>query len=1041
MVAAGGTGRRMTYKGESTVEEANLSWFEGLGYEIVFGPDIGPGEPNEERASHNDVILLGRLRSAFIRINPDIPSDAIEDAIKKVIRNDSPSLAENNRLFHGFLRDGVDVEYMDAGGTLRHGKVWLLAYENASDNDFAAINQFTVIEGQANRRPDIVVFVNGLPLAVIELKNAADAGATTYQAFKQLGTYKSEVPSLFRFNEAMIVSDGMTARIGSLTAKWDRFMPWRTIDGDERAPKKQAELQVLTQGVFEKARFLDLVRNFNAFEVDGGDVIKKLAGYHQYHAVNKAVEATVKATAEGGDRKAGVVWHTQGSGKSLTMTFFAGKIVEHPEMGNPTLVVLTDRNDLDDQLFETFAASRDLLRQTPVQAENREDLKDRLRVASGGVVFTTIQKFLPDPGTSYPELSDRRNILFIADEAHRSQYGLQAKVTAKGVAYGLAKHVRDALPNASFIGFTGTPVEEADRNTRAVFGDYVDVYDIHQAIEDENTVPIYYAARLVPISMDDKERDLLDDEFDDATEAEELSDKEKLKGKWARLEALVGAEDRVEEVAEDIVSHFEERNNVMEGKGMIVCMSRRICIELYNAIINLRPDWHDEDDKKGALKVIMTGSASDGPEWQQHIRNKSRRKELAERFKKPADPFKLVIVRDMWLTGFDAPCLHSMYIDKPMRGHGLMQAIARVNRKFLDKPGGLVVDYLGIGAELKRALAHYTRSDQEETGIDQTEALAIMLEQYEIVIGLYGTFDYKAFFSAPPTDQLNIIKGASEHILELEDGKKRYLKAVEALSRAYALAMPQAEAVKLREDVAFFQAVKATIVKNTIDPSGSDGEGSDAAIRQIISQAITTDKVVDIFAEAGMERPDISVLSDEFLAEVQGMKHKNLAMEALRKLLNDEIKLRERRNLVQARSFAEMLEGAIRKYHNRAVDAAQVIQELIELAKEMRRAAERGEDLGLNEDELAFYDALEVNDSAVQVLGDDTLKQIARELVDTVRQNTTIDWTRKESVKANLRRLVRRILKKYGYPPDMQETATKTVLEQAKLMGDFMAAE
>ena len=1030
----------MTYRGESTVEGAALAWFDELGYDVVHGPDIGPGEDAEERADYGQVVLVGRLRSALTHINPDIPHDAIEEAVRKVNRNDSPAIAENNRSFHALLRDGVDVEITGENGETRTAKLWLIDFANPGANNFAAINQFTVIEGEENRRPDVIVFVNGLPLAVIELKNAADPDATTKKAFKDLRTYKATIPSLFRFNEALVASDGSTARIGSLTAGWDRFMPWRTIDGETRAPKEQAELEVLIRGAFDKGRFLDLARNFNAFETGSGEVIKKLAGYHQYHAVNKAVAETVRATAEGGDQRAGVVWHTQGSGKSLTMAFYAAKVIEHSAMENPTLVVLTDRNDLDDQLFETFAASADLLRQTPVQADSRDDLREKLRVASGGVVFTTIQKFLPDPGQTYPELSNRRNIVFIADEAHRSQYGLHARATRKGLAYGLAKHIRDALPKASFIGFTGTPVEETDRNTRAIFGEYIDVYDIHQAIEDENTVPIYYSARMIQIGMDEALKEVLDDEFEEATEEEEFAEQEKLKSKWSQLAALVGAASRLEKVAEDLVKHFEDRLDAMDGKGMVVTMSRQICVDLYNQIIKLRPDWHNDKDDEGFLKVIMTGAKSDPEDWRQHIRNKPRRKAIGEAFKKAHTPFKLVIVRDMWLTGFDCPSLHTMYIDKPMRGHGLMQAIARVNRVFRDKPGGLVVDYLGIGQELKKALSHYTHSDRSVSGAPQEEAVALMKEKYEVVEALFHGFDYKAFLTAPPVDQLNYIKAGAEHMLALEDGKKRCLQEVEALSRAMALSMPHQDAIAIRDEVAYFQAVRATIVKNAESRRTRDREDTEAAIRQIISGTITSGQVIDIFAEAGMAQADISVLSDEFLAEVQGMKHKNLALEALKRLLNDELRARERKNLIQARSFRELLEKAIARYHNRTVDAAQVIHELIELAREMREADKRGEDLGLSEEELAFYDALEVNDSAVKVLGDETLKDIARELVRIVRNNTGIDWTQKESVKAKLRVLVRRLLKRYGYPPDKQKMAVQTVLEQAKLMGENLAA-
>ena len=1031
---------------EDAVESAALSWFKELGYSVLHGPDIAPDGTNPMRASYGDVIIQPHLEAAISRINPGLPYSVIEDVVHKVVRTDSPGLADNNRSFHKLLTEGVPIEYTDKDGRLLHDQAWLFDFHDPQNNHWVAVNQFTVIEEHHNRRPDIVVLVNGLPLAVLELKDAKNEKATIKTAFKQFQTYKSEIPILFRFNEALLVSDGIHARIGTLTAGWDRFMPWRTVHGTELASTGQSELKVLIQGVFDRSRFLDLIQNFIVFESNDGKLIKKMAAYHQFHAVNKALQSTIRASSKDGDRRVGVVWHTQGSGKSLTMAFYAGKVIKAPEMENPTLVVLTDRNDLDQQLFDdTFVPCKDLFRQIPVQADSREDLKERLRVASGGVIFTTIQKFLPDPGLTYPVLSERRNIVFIADEAHRSQYGLKAKiVTNKGkgtasVVYGFAKHVRDALPNASFIGFTATPVENTDKNTRAIFGNYIDTYDIHQAIEDKATVPIYYAARLVPIGLDQELREVLDDEFEEVTEAEEVEDKERWKTKWARLEAVVGAEKRIRDVAKDLVQHFEDRLSAMDGKAMVVCMSRRICVALYDEMVKLRPEWHSEDDKMGFLKVVMTGSASDNENWQGHIRNKKRRKDLADRFKVTSDPFKMVIVRDMWLTGFDVPCLHTMYVDKPMRGHGLMQAIARVNRVFKDKPGGLVVDYLGIGESLKRALAQYSGTDTKDAGVPQEEAVALMKEKYEIVLGLFHPFDYRKFFTVGPGDQLNVIKEASEHILAMDEGKKRYIQAVDSLSKAFALSMPHPDAKAVTEEVALFQAIRAALVKHTIT-TGPDPEEIESAIRQIVSKAITTDRVIDIFAQAGMDKPDISVLSDEFLAEVRGMPQKNLAMEALKKLLNDEIRSRERRNIVQARSFAEMLENAIRQYHNRAVDAAKVIEELIELARQMREAAQRGQKMGMTEEELAFYDALEINDSAVKVLGDETLRIIARELVETVRKNVTIDWTVKESVKANLRRMVRRILRRYGYPPDKQESATQTVLKQAEVLGFTMAA-
>jgi len=951
---------------------------------------------------------------------------------------DSPSLLANNRAFHRLLIDGVPVEYKHEDGHIAGDHARLVDFEHPDNNEFLAANQFTVIEGQQNRRPDIVVFVNGLPLAVIELKNPADENATIQTAFQQLQTYKNDIPTFFTYNEMLVISDGLEARAGTITSDWARFMPWRTIDGEEIAPKGRPELDVLIKGIFEKSRFLDLIKHFIVFEADGEKIAKKMAAYHQYHAVNKAVECTVKACSPQGDRRAGVIWHTQGSGKSLSMAFYAGKIILHPAMENPTLVVLTDRNDLDDQLFDTFAACQDLLRQAPVQAEDRESLKDLLQVASGGVIFTTIQKFSPEGDKEkYPLLSDRRNIVFIADEAHRSQYGFGAHTVKRKdgayIAYGFAKYLRDALPNASFIGFTGTPIEKSDKSTPAVFGNYIDIYDIQRAVEDGATVRIYYEARLAKLDLSEAERPRIDPNFEEVTEGEEEAIKERLKSKWARLEAVAGADRRVSLIAKDIVDHFERRQEAIDGKAMIVCMSRRICAQMYEAIIKLRPEWHDPDDEKGAIKVVITGSASDKENLQPHIRNKKRRKDLADRFKDPNDPLKLVIVRDMWLTGFDAPCLHTMYIDKFMQGHGLMKAIARVNRVFRDKPGGLIVDYLGIAESLKRALSDYTEGDRGETGIPEEDVLAVMLEKYEIVKAMFHGFDTSKFFHGTPEQRLATIVEAMEHVLKLEDGKNRYVQAVTELSKAYAIVVTHEKAQEIREEVAFYQAVRSGLSKAT-SPGGKTKEDLDAAIRQIVSQAIVPDGIVDIYKAAGIKTPDISILSEEFLDEVRGLPHRNLALELLKKLLNDEIKIISRKNLVQSRSFAQMLDQSINKYHNRSIEAAQVIEELIELAREMKEAHKRGEAIGLSEDELAFYDALEVNDSAVKVLGDETLQKIAKELVEAVRKNATIDWTVKESARAKLRVIVRRLLRKYGYPPDKQEKATQTVLEQAELL-------
>ncbi len=1012
---------------ESTIEESALCWLGELGYGVASGPEIAPGEMLAERCAYEEVVLRGRLEQAVARLNPRVPHDAREEAVRKVLRSEHTTLVANNRAFHHMLVDGVPVEYKRKDGSVAGDLVRIIDFEDPAANDWLAVNQFTVTNGQHNRRADVVVFINGLPLAVVELKNPASEQTNVWKAFNQLQTYKNEIPDLFVYNEALFASDGLQARIGSLTANKERFMPWRTIEGQNPAPATMLELETLIRGVFDKRRFLDLVRYGIVFDKDSRDnVVKILAGYHQFHAVNAAVAATLEAARPGGDRRCGVVWHTQGSGKSLTMVFYAGRVILHPEMENPTIVVITDRNDLDGQLFDTFARCQDVLRQVPIQAGSCDELRSMLARSSGGVIFTTIQKFMPDEkGDRYPKLSDRRNIVVIADEAHRSQYDF---------IDGLARNLRDALPNASYIGFTGTPLELTDKNTRAVFGEYISVYDIQRAVEDGATVPIYYESRLAQLELDESEKPRLDAAFEEVTEDEEQERKEKLKTKWAALEALVGAEKRIGLIAGDLVKHFEQRLEVMDGKAMIACMSRRICVDLYNALVKLRPKWHATEDDKGTLKVIMTGSASDPTDWQGHIRNKPRRDDLRKRFKDAADPFKIVIVRDMWLTGFDAPSLHTMYLDKPMRGHGLMQAIARVNRVFRDKPGGLVADYLGLADQLKFALATYTESGgRGTTAIDKEQAVAVMLEKYEVCCGLFHGFDWSAWRTGAAQQQVGLLPSAQDHILGQHDGRARFLKAVMDLSKAFALAIPDPEAIRIRDDVAFFQAVRAAILKTTGTGSKTE-EDLDQAIRQIVSRAITTEGVIDLFAAAGLKRPDISILSDEFLAEVKELPHRNVAVELLRKLLNDELKLRTRKNLIQSRMFSEMLENAMRKYHNRAIETAQVIEELIALAKDMRDANRRGEDLGLNDDEIAFYDALEVNDSAVAVLGEPTLKTIARELVVAVRKNTSIDWTMKESVRAKIRVIVKRILRKYGYPPDKQERATQTVLEQAELL-------
>ena len=1036
---------------EADVEEAALDWLRDIGWQVVHGPDIAPDAPNAERNDYGQVVLERRLRDALGELNPGLPAEALDDAFRKLTRPEGATLEARNRAFHRMLVDGVTVEHRTDGGAMRGAQARVVDFDDPAANDWLAVNQFTVTENKNTRRPDVVLFVNGLPLGVIELKNPVDEDATVWTAWQQLQTYKAELPTLFSMNAMLMVSDGTQARIGTLTAGREWFKPWRTVTGEALADPHMLELQVMLEGVCSPDRFASLVRDFIVFEDDGGGaLVKKMAGYHQFHAVRVAVGETLRAAAlqrearetggggryeagrkpggATGDRRIGVVWHTQGSGKSLTMAFYAGAVVREPAMENPTIVVLTDRNDLDDQLFGTFSRCQDLLRQPPAQAESRADLRGRLSVESGGVVFTTIQKFFPEEkGDAYPQLSDRRNIVVIADEAHRSQYDF---------VDGYARHMRDALPNASFVGFTGTPIELQDANTRAVFGDYISIYDIQRSVEDGATVPIYYESRLAKLALDEDERPSIDPDFEEATEGEEVERKEKLKTRWAQLEAVVGAEKRVKLIAEDIVAHFEQRLEALEGKAMVVCMSRRICIDLYRELVRLRPDWRGDDDSEGVIKVVMTGSASDPPEWQPHIRNKARREALANRFRDPGDPLRVVLVRDMWLTGFDAPSLHTMYVDKPMRGHGLMQAIARVNRVFRDKPGGLVVDYLGLAQDLKQALAAYTESGGTgRTALDQEEAVAVMREKHEVCCAIFHGFDWSKWTTGTPQERLGLLPPAQEHVLAQENGKERCVDAVRALSQAFALAVPHEETTRIRDDVGFFQAVRAQLMKRAPGEARSE-EDLDLAVRQIISRAVASEGVMDIFAAAGLDKPDISVLSDEFLAEVRGMPHRNLAVELLQKLLRGEVSARRRKNVVQARSFSEMLEQTLRRYQSRAIEAAQVIEELIRLAKDMREANARGEQLGLTEDELAFYDALETNDSAVQVLGDETLRAIAQELVQTVRNNVAIDWTLRENVRAHLRVLVRRILRKHGYPPDKQEKATQTVLEQAEVLSE-----
>lgn len=1039
----------MPFLTEAEIELGLVEQFQNLGYIYRADTEIGPDSATPEREKYGDVVLVGRLTAAVERFNASIPAEARAEAIRKILQTETPNLITENRRIHRLLVEGVPVEFYGPDGTVRGGSVSLIDFDNPENNDWLATNQFTVIEGGSNRRPDVVVFVNGLPLGVIELKNPGDGNATLAGAFNQLQTYKVQISSLFRTNAVLVTSDGLTARVGSLTADAERFMPWRTTDGTEVVPKGIPELPTLVEGVFEKRRFLDLLKDFVVFR-EGADTTKVLAGYHQFHAVQKAVRETILASGKGGNRKVGVIWHTQGSGKSLLMAFYAGRIVKHPAMQNPTLVVITDRNDLDDQLFGTFASCADLIRQVPVQATDRDDLKAKLAVASGGVIFTTMQKFAPEKGeTTFPLLTDRRNVVVIADEAHRSQYGFGAKVDAKTgeISYGFAKYLHDALPNASFIGFTGTPIEKEDVNTRAVFGDYIDVYDISRAVEDGATVPIYYESRLARIELDEDDKPRIDAEIEALTEDEAAEEQERLKRKWATVEALVGSEKRLEMIAEDLVRHFEDRSAALGGKGMIVCMSRRICVALYNAITKLRPDWHNSDDTQGAVKVVMTGAATDPAEWQPHIGNKARRDLIAKRAKDALDPLKLVIVRDMWLTGFDVPCMHTMYIDKPMQGHGLMQAIARVNRVFKDKPAGLIVDYIGIAQSLKSALGQYSPGDRKEVEMEPGAAEAVLREKYEIVRAMFHGFDYLTALQGTPTERLMMMASAIEWVLNFQqeaaaqettdEGKKkahrRFDDAVVNLTKAFNLASASEFGRAVRDEVGFFQTIRAALTKS-ISGGGMTAADRDLAVQQIVSRSVISTEIVDILKASGVTTPDISILSDEFLAEVQMMDRPNLALEALRKLIAGEVRARSRTNVVETRAFSERLDAAIARYHSNALTTAEVLQELIALAREIRASRQRGEEQGLSPEEIAFYDALAENESAIEVMGDQNLRVIAHELLTSIKSNLSVDWMHRESARARLRVLVKRILRKYGYPPDLQDAAIQTVIQQAEVL-------
>ena len=1055
---------------ENAIEQFTIELLKRLGYQYLYAPDIAPDGGHPERVSYEEVLLTDRLRSAVRRINPEVPVDAQEEALKEVQRIHSPDLISNNETFHRMLTEGIRVSYQKEG--YRRGDlVWLIDFECPENNEFLIVNQFTVVENGTNKRPDVILFVNGIPLVVMELKNPADENATVKSAFKQLQTYKQMIPGLFTYNSFMIASDGLEARAGTISSSFTRFMAWKSADGKKEASNLVSQLETLINGMFNKKTLLDLIRHFIVFEKskkeDPGSgqitvsTVKKLAAYHQYYAVNLAVKSTLRAAAYSppqekhlveeepaayglpdvksqpvGDRKGGVVWHTQGSGKSLSMVFFTGKIVL--AMDNPTVLVITDRNDLDDQLFDTFAASRQLLRQEPKQAKDREDLKEKLRVASGGIVFSTIQKFQPESGNIYETLSVRENIIVIADEAHRTQYGFKAKLDKNtgAISYGFAKYMRDALPNATYIGFTGTPIERDDKNTPAVFGNYIDVYDIAQAVEDGATVPIYYESRLAKINLTEEGAQLVRG-LEEELRQDDLTDIQRAKAKWTQLEALIGSENRIKNIARDIVSHFAARQEVFEGKGMIVTMSRRIAADLYDEIIKLKPEWHSDDLHKGVIKVVMTSASSDGPKIAKHHTSKQQRKILADRMKDPDDELKLVIVRDMWLTGFDAPSLHTLYIDKPMRGHNLMQAIARVNRVYKDKPGGLVVDYLGIASDLKKALSFYADAGGKgDPAILQEQAVEVMLEKLEVVSQMFHGFPYEAYFGADTSEKLSIILAAEEHILGLENGKKRFIDEVTALSKSFAIAVPHEQAMDVKEEIAFFQAVKARLVKFAGSGGGKTDEEIETAIRQVIDQALVSEQVIDVFDAAGIKKPDISILSEEFLLELKGMEHKNIAIEVLKKVLNDEIKARSKKNLVKSKSLIEMLENSIKKYHNRILTAAEVIEELIKISKEIVDMDCEAEQLGLSEFEYAFYTAVADNKSARELMQKDKLRELAIILTERVRQNASIDWAIKESVRARLKVIIKRTLRQYGYPPDMQKLATETVLKQAEMIAN-----
>lgn len=1026
---------------EAELEETALEWLEEVGYLTVSGSHFDPEQELSSRSSYSDVVLVDHLRNGLVNVNPNLSTEVIDDAIRQISTLSHPDLMTMNRSFHQFITDGIDVETRE-GTRNTTKKVWLFDFDHPENNEFLAVNQFVIREGETEKRPDVILFVNGLPLVVLELKNATNENVGTSDAYNQLQTYKSSISNLFKFNEMMIISDGFNAKAGTISSNEERFMVWRTIDGKNETNTSNTQLEVMIKGMLKPEVLLDLIRHFILFKDDGNQTIKILAAYHQYHAVNRAVDETVRASATDGDQKIGVVWHTQGSGKSLSMVFYSGKLIQR--LNNPTIVVLTDRNDLDDQLFLTFSQSSELLRQTPKQAENRDDLKELLSVKAGGIVFTTMQKFSADEGTTMSTLTERRNVIVMADEAHRSQYGFSGRLTQQGdedfvMKYGYAKYLRDALPNASYIGFTGTPIASTDKSTKAVFGNYIDVYDMTQAVQDGSTVKIFYESRIIPLALPEGLN--LDEHVAEIMEDQEEYVVSKSKSKWTRLEAVSGAQSRLATLAKDFVNHFETRQKASFGKSMIVTMSRRIAIDLYQEIIKIRPEWHSDDDDKGKIKIVMTGSSSDPESWQPFIGNKARREKLASRMKDNQDPLQIVIVRDMWLTGFDVPSMNTMYIDKPMRGHNLMQAIARVNRVFKDKEGGLIVDYIGIADSLKEALQEYTPSDQEQAGVDVHEAVNVMLEKYDLITEMLYGVDYDEFNNDKASVKMKTLNNTMDYVLGLgETETKRFKDLVTEISKAYALCATEEEAQAINAEIAFFKAVKVALMKLDITGTKATQQQVDEQLKQLISKSVVAEnEVIDIYESLGLENPDLSVLSDEFLAEVRALPQKNVAVKLLDRLLRGKVKSIQRTNLVQSKKFSEMLDDSINKYNKRTIETSKVIEELIDMAKEMNQAMKRGENLGLSRDEIAFYDALADHETAKEVLGDDELKAIAHELTKTIKENMSVDWNVKESTRAQMRVSVRRLLKKYGYPPDLQKMAVDRIVEQAELMASGLS--